>query len=65
MTQRRLGEYLPGGMGGRSANAAAIVVAVLGLMGYVVFEGLVSGLVLFVAGVILVALGIWTLQDRD
>lgn len=63
MTQRRRGEYLPGGMGGRSANAAAIVVAVLGLVGYVLFEGLVSGLALFVAGILLVAIGIWTLQD--
>jgi hypothetical protein len=52
-------------MGGRSANAAAIAVAVLGLLGYVVFEELASGLALFVAGVILVALGIWTLQDHD
>jgi hypothetical protein len=52
-------------MGGRSANAAAIAVAALGLLGFVVFEGLASGLALFVAGVILVAFGIWTLQDRD
>ena len=51
-------------VGGRSANAAAIAVAVLGLIGYVLFEGLISGLALFVAGVLLVALGIWTLQDR-
>jgi putative Mn2+ efflux pump MntP len=50
-------------MGGRSANAAAIVVAVLGLVGYALFEGLVSGLALFVAGILLVAIGIWTLQD--
>jgi hypothetical protein len=55
----------PGGMGGRSANAVAIVVAVLGLLGYVLFEGLVSGLALFVAGVALVAVGVWALQDRD
>jgi hypothetical protein len=65
LTQRVRGEYLPDGMGGRSANAAAIVVAVLGLLGYVLFEGLVSGLALFVAGVVLVAVGIWTLQDRE
>jgi hypothetical protein len=52
-------------MGGRSANAAAIAVAALGLLGYAVFEGLGSGLALFVAGFILVALGIWTLQDRE
>jgi hypothetical protein len=52
-------------MGGRSANAAAFVVAALGLLGYVVFEGLVAGLALFVAGVLLVALGIWTLQERE
>lgn len=52
-------------MGGRFANAAAIAVAVLGFLGYVLFEGLASGLALFVAGVLLVAIGIWTLQDRD
>jgi hypothetical protein len=52
-------------MSGRSANAAAIAVAALGLLGHVVFEGLASGLSLFVAGVLLVALGIWNLQDRD
>jgi len=52
-------------MGVRSTNAAAVAVAVLGLLGYVLFEGLVSGLALFVAGVLLVALGIWTLQDRE
>ena len=65
MTQRRRAEYLPKEMGGRSANAAAIAVAVLGFLGYVLFEGLVSGLALFVAGVLLVAIGIWTLQDRE
>jgi hypothetical protein len=58
-------EYHPGEMGGRSANAAAIAVAVLGFLGYVLFEGLASGLALFVAGVMLVAIGIWTLQDRE
>ena len=52
-------------MGGRSANAVAIAVAVLGLLGYVLFEGLVSGLALFVAGVVLVAIGVWRLHDRE
>lgn len=52
-------------MGGRSANAAAVAVAVLGFLGYVLFEGLASGLALFVAGVLLVALGVWAFQDHD
>jgi putative Mn2+ efflux pump MntP len=52
-------------MGGRFANAVAIAVAVLGILGYVLFEGLVSGLALFIAGVVLVAVGVWALQDRD
>jgi putative Mn2+ efflux pump MntP len=52
-------------MSGRSAIVSAVVVAVLGFLGYVLFEGLVSGLALFVAGVVLVALGIWTLQDGE
>jgi len=52
-------------MGGRSANAAAIAVAALGFLVYVLLEGLAAGLALFVAGVLLVAIGIWTLQDRD
>jgi hypothetical protein len=65
LTRACSGEYHPREMGGRSANAAAIAVAVLGLLGYVLFEGLASGLALFVAGVLLVAIGIWTLQDRE
>lgn len=58
-------EYLPRGMGDRSVSAAAIVVAILGFLGYVLFEGIASGLALFVAGILLVAIGVWTLQNRD
>lgn len=52
-------------MGDRSVSSAAIVVAILGFLGYVLFEGIASGLALFVAGILLVAIGVWTLQNRD
>jgi hypothetical protein len=53
-------------MDGRSAIVVAIAVAVaaLGLLGYVALEGVAAGLALFVAGLLLVAIGLLGWQDR-
>jgi hypothetical protein len=51
-------------MDGRSATVVAIGVAALGLLGYLVLEGVLAGLALFVAGLLLVAIGLLGWQDR-
>lgn len=49
----------------RSATTAAVAVAVLGLIGYLLFDGVASGLALFVAGLVLVAVGVWGWQNDE
>lgn len=51
-------------MDGRSATVGAIAVAVAGLVGYVVLDGVAGGLALFVAGLVVVAIGLLGWQDR-
>jgi hypothetical protein len=51
-------------MDGRSAIAGAIAVAVLGLLGYLVLDGVAAGLALFMAGLLVVAIGLLGWQDR-
>jgi hypothetical protein len=51
-------------MDGRTATIAAVGVAALGVIAFVVLSGVGAGLVLFVAGVVLVAIGIFGWDDH-
>jgi hypothetical protein len=51
-------------MDGRSATLAALGVAVGGVVAFILLDGVTAGLVLFVAGVLLVVIGIFGWQDR-
>lgn len=51
-------------MDGRSATVGAIVVAAVGLVAYLVLEGVAAGLALFLAGLLVVAIGLLGWQDR-
>jgi C4-dicarboxylate transporter len=41
-----------------------IGLVVCGVVGYVLLEGVVAGLALFVAGLLLMAVGVWGWHDR-
>jgi hypothetical protein len=58
----RAGIY--GRMDGRSATLAALGVAIGGIVAFILLDGVTAGLVLFVAGVLLVVIGIFGWQDR-
>ncbi len=51
-------------MDGRSATLAALGVAIGGIVAFILLDGVTAGLVLFVAGVLLVVIGIFGWQDR-
>jgi hypothetical protein len=51
-------------MDGRSATFAALGVAIAGIVAFFLLDGVIAGLVLFVAGVLLVVIGIFGWQDR-
>jgi hypothetical protein len=40
------------------------VIAIAGLVGYLVLEGVAAGLALFLAGLLIVGLGVWGWHDR-
>lgn len=50
-------------MDGRSATLAALGVAITGVLAFFLLDGVTAGLVLFVAGVLLVVIGIFGWQD--
>jgi predicted lipid-binding transport protein (Tim44 family) len=49
---------------GRAAIVGAIAVAAVGLLAYLVLGGVAGGLALFVAGLLIVAIGLLGWQDR-
>ena len=53
-----------GRMDGRSATLAALGIAIAAIVSFFVLDGVTAGLVLFVAGVLLVVIGIFGWQDR-
>ena len=51
-------------MNGRSATVAAVAVALIGIVGFFLLEGVGAGLVILVAGVLLLVIGLVGWRDR-